>query len=660
VTPTSVTPARAATHLSVRVLDWPCCGAPSIVARWDELARVASEPNPFIESWYLLPALRALDPDETVRIILLECGDELVGLLPLANQKRYYRRPIPHLAGWTHPNAFLGTPLIAAGHELAFWRELLAWADRNAGNALFLHLSELGLDGPVFKALTKVIAEQDRTGAIVHREERALLASTDSPETYFAASLSGKKRKELRRQHNRLGEHGVVAFERLHDDHGLAEWTDTFLELESGGWKGEAGSALALADTTANLFRSALAGAAVQGCLERLTLTLDGKPIAMLATFLCAPGAFSFKTAFDESFSKFSPGVLLQCENLMILDRADIAWTDSCASADHPMIDHIWRERRTVAKISVAIGGGLRRKAFGMIARAELRRKPKETAKKMNAPAAIFPAGARTTFATNYPEVPHVLAHDLRNNPLFELEALAQLAEGLPDDSIEYNRGDLPIGVDGKPPRPALGIGATIRGIADTGSWAVLKNIEQNPLYANILADLLDELRPQIEARTGQMMHTQAFMFVSSPNAVTPYHFDPEHNILLQLRGSKVMTQFPAGDARFAADEVHEGYHTGGPRELIWRDELASGGNKAGEAVFVPVMAPHFVNNGPGPSISLSITWRSEWSFAESDARAFNGLLRRIGIKPRTTGRWPARNLAKAYGWRLMRKLRRS
>jgi CelD/BcsL family acetyltransferase involved in cellulose biosynthesis len=322
----------------------------------------------------LLPALRALDPRETVRVILLENGDELVGLMPLADEKRYYRRPIPHLAGWTHPNAFLGTPLIAAGFEQAFWRELLTWADRNAGNALFLHLSELVLDGPVFKALTKVIAEQKRTGAIVHREERALLASTDGPEGYFAASMSGKKRKELRRQQNRLSEHGTVAFERLHDDSGLAQWTQAFLALEAGGWKGKAGSALALADTTSALFRSALAGAAAQGRLERLTLTLDGKPIAMLATFLCAPGAFSYKTAFDESFSKFSPGVLLQCENLMILDRPEIAWTDSCASADHPMIDHIWRERRTVGRISVAIGGGLRRKAFGMLARAELRR----------------------------------------------------------------------------------------------------------------------------------------------------------------------------------------------------------------------------------------------------------------------------------------------
>jgi hypothetical protein len=68
-------------------------------------------------------------------------------------------------------------------------------------------------------------------------------------------------------------------------------------------------------------------------------------------------------------------------------------------------------------------------------------------------------------------------------------------------------------------------------------------------------------------------------------------------------------------------------------------------------------MAPHFVRNGPVPSISLSITWRSEWSFAEADARVFNRVLRRFGLNPRPPGRWPARNLAKAYAWRVLRKL---
>jgi hypothetical protein len=274
---------------------------------------------------------------------------------------------------------------------------------------------------------------------------------------------------------------------------------------------------------------------------------------------------------------------------------------------------------------------------------------------------AVFGPAARAQFAAAYPETPHVLQHNLTSHALLTLDALATLAERLPGGSIEYNRGDLPIGVDGKPGGTGIGIADTIRHIATSNSWAVLKNVEQDPAYQALLLGLLEELRPQIEPRTGALLRPQAFVFISSPNAVTPYHFDPEHNILLQLVGSKVMTQFPAGDPVYAPDETHESYHTGGPRELTWRDKLAAGGREyaigPGEAVFVPVMAPHFVRNGPESSISLSITWRSDWSFAEADARAFNGWLRARGLSPRAPKRWPAGNMAKALSQRTLRKL---
>jgi len=275
-------------------------------------------------------------------------------------------------------------------------------------------------------------------------------------------------------------------------------------------------------------------------------------------------------------------------------------------------------------------------------------------------PAPVFGEEARAAFARAYPEEPHVLAHGLGQNALLTLDALAALAARLPERSIEYNRGDLPIGVDGKPEGTGLAIEDTIRHIARSNSWAVLKNIEQVPEYADLLMALLDEIRPQIEARTGAMLRPQGFVFISSPDAVTPYHFDPEHNILLQLVGRKTMTQFPAGDDRYAPDTIHESYHAGGARELTWRDELLAGGREfaigPGEAVYVPVMAPHFVRNGPDSSISLSITWRSDWSFAEADARGFNRLLRRIGLRPAPPGRWPAGNKGKALAYRALRR----
>lgn len=273
----------------------------------------------------------------------------------------------------------------------------------------------------------------------------------------------------------------------------------------------------------------------------------------------------------------------------------------------------------------------------------------------------VFDAAARATFARNYPEQPHILRHNLQQNSLLSLEALAGLAGQLPESSIEFNQGDLPIGVDGKPQPTGLTIEETILRIATSNSWAVLKNIEQAPDYQALLLSLLDEIRPQIEAKTGAMLRPQGFIFISSPNAVTPYHFDPEHNILLQLKGRKTMTQFPAGDARFAPDTVHESYHAGGARELVWDDSFAPSGTEltiaAGEALFVPVMAPHFVRNSPESSLSLSITWRSDWSFEEADARGLNRVMRQFGLAPAAPQRWPGSNRGKAYAYRALRKL---
>ncbi|WP_159978412.1 MULTISPECIES: GNAT family N-acetyltransferase [unclassified Novosphingobium] len=346
------------------------------VPAWDNLARVASEPNPFFESWYLLPSLRHLAQTDPVRILRFEQDGVLAGLLPVVRAGRYYRWPVPHLSSWLHTNCFCGVPLVAKGAEKAFWQAVLRWADDEPGAALFMHLRGIVLGGPLHAALEAVAANDGRLIEVVHTEARAMLASDLAPEAYLEASLSSKKRKELRRQANRLAEEGAVTLDRRTDADDVAPWCEKFLALERAGWKGEAGSALGCDEGTAHLFRESLNGAATRGRLERLTLTLDGQPLAMLATFLTAPGAYSFKTAFDENFARFSPGVLLQRENLAMLDREGIAWSDSCASADHPMIDHFWRERRAIGRLSIAIGGTLRRAAFRHFVRAETARRP--------------------------------------------------------------------------------------------------------------------------------------------------------------------------------------------------------------------------------------------------------------------------------------------
>ncbi|WP_447764015.1 cupin-like domain-containing protein [Sphingopyxis panaciterrae] len=276
---------------------------------------------------------------------------------------------------------------------------------------------------------------------------------------------------------------------------------------------------------------------------------------------------------------------------------------------------------------------------------------------------AVFPAETLERMDALYPLQAGLLHHRLPDHPLLSIEALARLGESLPASQVEYNPGEVPIGVLPQDiPSNGLSIGETIRTIDTNRSWAVLKNIESDDAYRVLLLDLLAELKNVVEPRTGAMLTPQGFIFISSPGSITPFHFDPEHNILLQLQGTKVMNVWPAGDERFAHRVEHERYHTGGHRNLPWEEAYREGAQQVplgpGDAVLMPVMAPHFVANGDAPSISLSITWRSEWSYRESEAHAANAALRRMGLDPRMPPRWPSYAWAKTIGWRIVRRLK--
>jgi hypothetical protein len=263
-----------------------------------------------------------------------------------------------------------------------------------------------------------------------------------------------------------------------------------------------------------------------------------------------------------------------------------------------------------------------------------------------------------------YPEQPVLLDHGLVGHELLELDALAALAARLRPVDVEYNRGDLPVGLDpADTPANGLSPQETIRRIEECGSWMVLKFIEQDTVYRELLHTTLRPLEAVVAPATGAMLKREGFIFISSPGSVTPFHFDPEHNILLQLRGEKTMTIFPADDERLAPGPEHERFHAGGHRNLPWREAFAASGRSfvltPGRAVYVPVKAPHWVQNGPAVSISLSITWRSEWSYREEYARRWNAMVRRAGFRPGSPGRFPRQNHLKSLGYRAVDKARR-
>jgi hypothetical protein len=264
----------------------------------------------------------------------------------------------------------------------------------------------------------------------------------------------------------------------------------------------------------------------------------------------------------------------------------------------------------------------------------------------------------------HYPSAPVTLRHRLADLPLLGIEALASLAGRMNPDHMRSNLGDVPIEVDPEGVHRATpGAADTIRAIGDNGSWMVLRHIQSVPEYGALVDSIAAELAPIVAPATGRMLNVDGLVFVASPGAVTPFHFDAEHNVLMQVRGSKTISIFPAFDETVASEQCHESLHLNGHMNLPWREEMAARGRdfrlSPGDSVSLPFKAPHWVKNGPEVSISLSVTWQSEWSYSEADARMMNIALRRLGMTPRVLRPWPARNLAKSLAWRAIRRVRR-
>lgn len=341
--------------------------ASNLHAAWDDLVANASEPNVFLEPWFLEPGLQYFCTDPDQHLFLLWAGEpghsQLLGLFPIGQTNRFGRWRVTHIQNWLHHNSFLGTPLVRQGFEEKFWASLLDYLD-NVKWPGFLHINGLTIGGQLDNSMRTVCASQGRRCDLVAEQARALLKSDLEPEAYYSATVRSKKRKELRRQANRLSELGDVQFAQHDDDTSLDQWTNEFLALERNGWKGENGSALDCNPETRAFFSDVLKGAAAKGQLERHDVRLDGQPIAMLVNFLSSPGSFSFKTAFDENYARYSPGVLLQHENLNILKNPDIQWMDSCAAEGHPMIDSLWSGRRFVGRFSIELSGMARKATF--------------------------------------------------------------------------------------------------------------------------------------------------------------------------------------------------------------------------------------------------------------------------------------------------------
>ena len=203
----------------------------------------------------------------------------------------------------------------------------------------------------------------------------------------------------------------------------------------------------------------------------------------------------------------------------------------------------------------------------------------------------------------------------------------------------------------GGPPRGALERpGDVVRDLRNANAWLTLLNVEDDPGMAELMNTQLDQLESGMIAKQGKrvkMRKRVAFVFVSSPNSVTPVHFDIEHSLLMQVSGSKTVSigRFESeASRRHEIDRYWDGSH--GRIEAL-QPEVAAYTMTPGRAVYIPPGTPHWVHNGPDISLSVTLTYFTAATVRENRVEAFNSYLRRRHMKPREPGQSTAVDTAK-------------
>jgi hypothetical protein len=278
-------------------------------------------------------------------------------------------------------NAMLcALPVMKVGRFGLFWRPLTAWRHdyamlgfpvlhRRTDASGFAKLME-GL-GSSFKAKAfymPYIAKDSMFGQWLNKQtsfpyqsiqtiERAAVQTSLAPDAYFKQHISPKRLKEWRRQRKKLQELGKLQH-KITTGEDAAIAAKRFLELENKGWKRKSGTAIACLTDDKTFYEAATAQLARSNSLRVDELWLDETLIASLVSISGTKWLSTWKIAYDETYSQYSPGLLVM-ESLTrsILEYGKPIHIDSLADPDHPMVDRLWKERRILEDVVISLTG---------------------------------------------------------------------------------------------------------------------------------------------------------------------------------------------------------------------------------------------------------------------------------------------------------------
>lgn len=247
------------------------------------------------------------------------------------------------------------------------------------------------------------------------------------------------------------------------------------------------------------------------------------------------------------------------------------------------------------------------------------------------------------------------LKHDFHEHPLLQLSALADLAKYLsPLKQCRFVRPGITQASnfehDAKDPL-GKSIDEVFERIHEPKSWVALYNIETHPVYAALLEQIIDTVRPNIEREQPGIFLVTGFIFLSAPPSVTPFHIDRENNFWLQLHGRKTMSVWDRTDRTVVGASAIEDFIVGRTLEGVrlkeeHRQRSHDFDTGPGDGIYFPSTTPHMTQSEPhwvkpddGVSVSLGVTFYTSVTKRHARVYQFNRFVRRaLKVSPTEPG----------------------
>ena len=326
----------------------------------DFLSNRAMEPNVFFTSRFLAPAMPRLE-DREIRLAVIrdetETRSRLRLLMPFSVERPGFAIVAPIIRAWSNHFGPLGTPLVDAenaGEVMDHFLEALGREEMRLPSVLVL--PDIRLGGPFAQMARAIAMSRNLPVDVTGEQARPMLESLLDGEAYLKASIKSSHMREMRRQWGHLEKLGRVSYEVARQPQDIRLRMEEFLLLEASGWKGKKRTAMLSDRLRAAFAREAVNNLAEIDAARIHTIDIDGKAIASMIVLLMNGDAYTWKTAFNEDFARYSPGKILTAQITdWHLDDANIVRTDSCAVPDHPIMSRLWQEREAMGTLLIGL-----------------------------------------------------------------------------------------------------------------------------------------------------------------------------------------------------------------------------------------------------------------------------------------------------------------